>query len=129
MFGLYGVPDEIRMQLCVGTSLAIIIPTSISSFREHYQRRTVDLQVLRAWIAPIAIGVVARIFVASFAKSYVFKMVFIVVSLFLAIRLLAGKDNWKLGGNLPGDQLMAGYGLTIGALASIMGIGWGCSRI
>lgn len=125
MFGLYGVPDEIRMQLCVGTSLAIIIPTSISSFREHYQRGTVDLQVLRAWIMPIAIGVVAGIFVASFAKSYVFKMVFIVVSLFLSIRLLAGKDSWRFGRNLPGDQLMAGYGLAIGALASIMGIGGG----
>jgi uncharacterized protein len=125
MFGLYGVPDEIRMQLCVGTSLAIIIPTSISSFREHYQRGTVDLQVLRAWTAPIAIGVVGGIFAAAFAKPYVFKMVFILVCLFLAVRLLAGKDRWRLGGNLPGDQLMAGYGLTIGALASIMGIGGG----
>jgi uncharacterized protein len=125
VFGLYGVTDDIRMQLCVGTSLAIIIPTSISSFREHYQRGTVDLQVLRAWIAPIAGGVVAGVFVAAFAGPFVFKIVFVSVCLFLAVRLLAGKDNWKLGGHLPGDQLMASYGVAIGALASIMGVGGG----
>ena len=121
VFALYGVGDEIRMQLCVGTSLAIIIPTSISSFHEHYRRGTVDIQVLRAWIAPIAAGVAAGIFVAAFARPFVFKIVFVVVCLFLAVRLLAGKDNWKLGGNLPGSQLMASYGVVIGVLASIMG--------
>ena len=35
-FRLAGVPLEVRMPLCIGTSLAIIIPTSISSFRAHY---------------------------------------------------------------------------------------------
>ena len=47
-FGLAGVPLEIRMPLCVGTSLAIIIPTSIRSFRAHYARGAVDTEILRA---------------------------------------------------------------------------------
>src|SRR6516165_7426486 len=37
-FRLAGVPLEVRMPLCVGTSLAVIIPTSIRSFRAHYLR-------------------------------------------------------------------------------------------
>ena len=32
LFRVIGVPEEVRMPLCVGTSLAIIIPTSIRSF-------------------------------------------------------------------------------------------------
>src|ERR1700679_2210051 len=55
VFGLYGVPDEIRMPLCVGTSLAVIVPTSISSFLAHYKRGAVDLAVLRGWTLPIAV--------------------------------------------------------------------------
>src|ERR1700685_3673936 len=48
-FRLVGVPLEVRMPLCIGTSLAIIIPTSISSFRAHYRRGAVDMAVVKAW--------------------------------------------------------------------------------
>jgi uncharacterized protein len=125
VFGLYGVPDEIRMPLCVGTSLAVIVPTSISSFRGHYKKGAVDVRVLRMWTVPIVIGVGIGIFAASFARPIMFKSVFIAVSLFLAVRLLAGKDKWKLGEGLPGAAGMTGYGLIIGSSASVMGIGGG----
>jgi uncharacterized membrane protein YfcA len=52
-------------------------------------------------------------------------MVFVVVCLFLAVRLLAGKDKWRLGDALPGTAAMTGYGLIIGSSASLMGIGGG----
>jgi uncharacterized membrane protein YfcA len=48
-FRLAGVPLEVRMPLCIGTSLAIIIPTSISSFRAHYARGAVDMEILKRW--------------------------------------------------------------------------------
>jgi uncharacterized membrane protein YfcA len=51
--------------------------------------------------------------------------VFIIVCLFLAIRLLVGKDKWRLGDGLPGTPAMTGYGLLIGSSASLMGIGGG----
>src|SRR5471032_3552910 len=57
-FRLAGVPLEVRMPLCIGTSLAIIIPTSISSFRAHYLRGAVDMEVLRLWMAPVISGVI-----------------------------------------------------------------------
>src|SRR6201993_5566409 len=52
-FRLAGVPLEVRMPLCVGTSLAVIIPTSISAFRAQYRRGAVDMDVLRVWWLPI----------------------------------------------------------------------------
>jgi uncharacterized protein len=125
VFGFYGVPDEIRMPLCVGTSLAVIVPTSISSFLGHYRKGAVDAAVLRIWIVPNIAGVIIGIVAASFAKPMLFKIVFIIVSLFLAVRLLAGKDKWKLGEKLPCASGMAGYGFVIGSSASLMGIGGG----
>lgn len=125
VFGLYGLPDEIRMPLCIGTSLAVIVPTSISSFIGHYKKGAVDLAVLLIWILPIIVGVMAGIVIAIFAKPYLFKVVFIAVSFFLAVRLLAGKDKWKLGDKLPGVASLTGYGLIIGLSSSLMGIGGG----
>src|SRR5580700_9360938 len=54
-FRLAGVPLEVRMPLCVGTSLAVIIPTSISSFRAQYLRGAVDMNILKMWWLPIEI--------------------------------------------------------------------------
>src|SRR5258705_2151953 len=58
-FRLAAVPLEVRMPLCVGTSLAVIIPTSISSFRAHYLRGAVDMGILKMWWLPIELGVIA----------------------------------------------------------------------
>ncbi|MBR0797566.1 sulfite exporter TauE/SafE family protein [Bradyrhizobium jicamae] len=125
VFELYGVPDEIRMPLCVGTSLAVIVPTSISSFLGHTRKGQVNTGVLRMWIVPIAAGVGIGVIAAAFARPVLFKAVFILVCLFLAVRLLAGKDTWKLGDKLPGRSAMAIYGLVTGSSASLMGIGGG----
>jgi uncharacterized membrane protein YfcA len=124
-FGLYGVPDEVRMPLCIGTSLAVIVPTSISSFRGHLRKGAVDTRVLTDWIGPIAAGVILGVVAAAFAQPALFKAVFITVSLFLAVRLLIGKDRWRLGDVLPGRSGMAGYGLVIGSSSALMGIGGG----
>jgi len=55
-FRLAGVPLEVRMPLCIGTSLAIIIPTSVSSYRAHYARGAVDMEILKRWWLPVLIG-------------------------------------------------------------------------
>ena len=54
-----GVPEEYRMHVAVATSLAAIIPTSISSARSHHARGAVDWELARRWAAPM--------FVAAFA--------------------------------------------------------------
>jgi uncharacterized membrane protein YfcA len=125
VFKLHGVPDDVLMPLCVGTSLTVIVPTSISSFIGHYRKGAVDLEVLKLWALPITLGVLGGIFAASMAKPVLFKVVFIFVCLFLAIRMLAGKDKWRLGDGLPGAGTMRFYGLLIGSSASLMGIGGG----
>ncbi len=81
--------------------------------------------MLRTWALPIVIGALIGIAAASVAKPILFKSVFIIVCLFLAIRLLAGEDTWRLGDGLPGVAPMTGYGLIIGSSAALMGIGGG----
>ena len=121
-FRLAGVPLEVRMPLCVGTSLAVIIPTSISSYRAHFARGAIDKEVLRAWWLPILIGVLSGSVIARYAPERLFKIVFVMVAYFATVRLLAANENWKLGDDLPKGLLMRIFG---GLLATLMGVGGG----
>jgi uncharacterized membrane protein YfcA len=125
LFRLLGIPEEVRMPLAVGTSLAIIIPTSIRSFLAHKRKGAVDLSILRAWAVPVVAGVLAGSLVARYAPPALFKGVFVVVAGFSAVRLLFGRDSWKLGSDLPGGLVTKAYGFVIGLLSSLMGIGGG----
>src|ERR1700723_770202 len=124
-FRLAGVPLQISMPLCVGTSLAIIIPTSISSYRAHHARGAIDNEILRAWWLPILIGVLAGSVLARYAPERLFKIVFVVVAYFAAVRLLAARESWKFGDDLPKGRLMRFFGLCVGLLSTLMGVGGG----
>jgi uncharacterized membrane protein YfcA len=124
-FRLAGVPLEVRMPLCIGTSLAIIIPTSISSFRAHYLRGAVDMAVLRVWAAPVISGVILGSVIARYAPERLFKVVFVAVAWSAAARLLLGRDSWRLGDTLPSGFLMKVYGGVVGLLSTLMGVGGG----
>src|SRR5471032_3442389 len=79
-FRLAEVPLDVRMPLCIGTSLAIIIPTSIRSWRAHHARGAVDLEILRSWWVPVLIGVAAGSVTARYAPERLFKIVFVMVA-------------------------------------------------
>ena len=125
VFGILNVPETVRMPLCVGTSLAVIIPTSLRSFQAHRARGAVDLTILKAWAIPVCAGVVIGSLVARYAPAGLFKLVFVVVATLSAIRLLFGKDSWRLKGELHDGLLMKAYGALIGVLSVLMGIGGG----
>ena len=124
-FRLAGVPLEVRMPLCIGTSLAIIIPTSIRSFRAHHARGAVDLEILRQWWVAILIGVLAGSITARYAPERLFKFVFVGVAWSAAARLLLARDSWKFGDDVPKGPLMRLYGFFIGLLSTLMGVGGG----
>src|SRR5215217_1865618 len=67
VFGAIGVSDDVRMQLCVGTSIAIIVPTNIYSFRTHSARGAVLMDVVRAWTIPAIVGVALGSAIAALA--------------------------------------------------------------
>ena len=124
-FRLAGVPVEVRMPLCIGTSLAIIIPTSISSFRAHFARGAVDMEILKRWWLPIVLGVAAGSVTARFAPERLFKIVFVMVAWSAATRLLLARESWKFGDDMPKGFLMRLYGFFVGLLSTLMGVGGG----
>ncbi len=125
VFRVIGVPEDVRMPLCVGTSLAVIIPTSIRSFNAHRAKGMVDMSILKIWAVPVVLGVIVGSYIARFAPADLFKIIFVIVAIFSALRLLFASDRWQLGTEMPGRVLMTVYGGVIGVLSALMGIGGG----
>lgn len=127
VFRVVGVPEDVRMQLCIGTSLAIIVPTTIRSYRAHAAKGAVLPGVVRAWAGPAVVGVGIGAVTAALAPSAVFRVAFAAIALFIALKTLFGRDDWRLGDELPGRALMSFYGCIVGLFSSLMGVSGGAT--
>ena len=125
VFRVLGVPDDVRMQLCVGTSIAIILPTTIRSFLTHRAKGLVIPRVIRLWALPAVVGVTCGAVIAAFAPPAVFKLAFVLIAGFIATKFLFAGDRWNLGDDLPGTLPMTLYGFGIGLAGSLMGVSGG----
>jgi uncharacterized membrane protein YfcA len=125
IFRVLGVPEDVRMQLCIGTSLAIIIPTTVRSYLGHKKRGAVVPEVMRVWTLPAIAGVIVGAIAASYAPAAVFKVAFLVFVSFVAVRMLWGTDRWSLGTHLPGRALQSFFGFITGLFSSLVGVSGG----
>jgi uncharacterized membrane protein YfcA len=125
VFGVLGVPPEVRMQLCVGTSLAIIVPTTFSSYRAHRARGAVMEDVVRVWSLPAVAGVLLGAVIAAFAPGWVFQLTFALIASVIALRLLIGRDDWRVADDLPQGPELQVYGFGVGLSSALMGVSGG----
>lgn len=125
VFGLLGVEEAVRMHLAIGTSLAVIVPTSIRSFVSHKARGAVDMALLKSWILAVPAGVVAASLIAAFVSSGGLRAIFAVISVLVGVRMLLNKRSWRIGADLPANPQRAAVGCVIGLLSALMGIGGG----
>jgi uncharacterized protein len=125
VFRALGVPEDVRMQLCVGTSIVIIVPTNVRSFLAHRAKGAVMMDVVRVWAIPAVLGVALGAAIAAFAPGTVLKLAFVVIASTISCKLLFGGDTWRLGAQLPGRTGMMGYGFLVGLASSLMGISGG----
>ncbi|MEL7428517.1 MAG: sulfite exporter TauE/SafE family protein, partial [Pseudomonadota bacterium] len=125
MLGILGVDEAVRMHVAVGTSLAIIVPTSLRSFMGHYAKGVVDMELLRHFMVVVPLGVITASVVAAFISSGMLRTIFAVAALLISAKLLFGRDNWKLGDDIPKGPASYFSGWLIGFLSTFMGIGGG----
>ncbi len=124
LFGALGVDDDLRLHLAVGTSLAVIVPTSIRSFTAHRARGAVDMDLLRSMAVPVVVGVGLGTLLARYASDDVLKVVWVGAATLMAIKLIFGRD-WLLGDRIPGQPFRALYGGFVGLVSTLMSVGGG----
>lgn len=124
-FTALGFGGPFVMQVCLATSLATIIVTSMRSVMSHNRKGAVDWDVLRGWAPGIVIGAVVGVLVASNLRSAVLQGIFGFLGVFIGLYLAFGKASWRLADDMPVGPVRAGLSGMIGFLSVLMGIGGG----
>jgi len=124
-FALIGVDPAIRMHLTIGTSLAVMVPTAARSFYIHKERGTVDMALVKRLTPWTIAGVGIGTLIASAVQGTILKVIWVTAAVFMLTRLLLGRDDWRLGDEIPRHPGPGIYAACIGALGTVMSIGGG----
>ncbi len=125
VFAFLDVADENRFHLAIGTSLAVMIPTTLRSYFAHRSGGTADGRFVQRLAVPVLIGVIVGSVIAKASSDIVLKCVWITFSLVLVIKLFFGRESWRLGDHVPNSWAVEGYGVLVGAISTIMSVGGG----
>ncbi|WP_296429633.1 sulfite exporter TauE/SafE family protein [Yoonia sp.] len=125
VFSALGYDSPQLMQICLGTSLATIIVTSLRSVLAHNKKGAVDWEILKTWVVGIAIGAALGVAVASTLRSDVLQAIFGGLAICVGLYMALGSAEWRLGPQMPGGVLRAVLSPVLGFLSVLMGIGGG----
>lgn len=117
-------PAEQVMHLALGTSLASIMFTSISSLRAHHAHGAVNWAVVRGLTPGIIAGTLGGTLVAAQLSTAFLKVFFVVFLYYVATQMIMNIKP-KPSRELPGVMGMFSAGGVIGAVSSLVGIGGG----
>ena len=119
-----GIPDAVIMHLALGTSLASIMFTAVSSFLAHHKRGAVHWDVVRKIVIVIFSGTFIGSCIAAQLTTRFLKGFFVLFLYYVAVQMLTNKKP-KASRQIPGHGAMFGVGNVIGVVSSLVGIGGG----
>jgi uncharacterized membrane protein YfcA len=124
-FQTLGYGGDQLMQMCLATSLATIIVTSVRSVMSHNKKGAVDWDILKSWAPGIVIGAVVGMFVVSGLRSSTLQAIFGVLALIVGLYMGFGRAEWRLGQAMPRGISRGALSPAVGFLSVLMGIGGG----
>jgi uncharacterized membrane protein YfcA len=124
LFQGLGVSAESAMVIATATSLATIVPTSVSSIRAHAKKGNVDAVLLKQWGAFILLGVLLGSWLVTRINGQWLTMLFGVIATLSAVNMLLGRKD-ALFKQLPGRVGQSVIATHIGLFSSLVGIGGG----
>lgn len=125
IFTSLSFPNEILMHMAIGSSLATIIPTSISSARAHYHRGSIEIDIIKKWAPGIFLGAIIGGLSGNYFSVNELKYLFASIAFFVALNMFF-KEHLRLGNCLPKSRLLnIVISSLIGFVSSLMGVGAG----
>lgn len=125
LFQSFGVSPESAMVIATATSLATIVPTSISSIRSHHKKGNVDFELLKNWALFILIGVLLGSWLVTRIDGTFLTALFGTIATLSALNMLFSTGKAALVKQLPGKAGQSVMGSSIGFFSSMVGIGGG----
>jgi len=123
IFGSLGLNNDYVMHLAVGTSFAIIVPTSISSVLTHHKFKAVDFNIVKTYGLYAILGAVLGTIIASRLKTQQLILFFVIVTFFLGIYLIFLKEKKIESKSDFKTYYKILFGFVSGFVSAPMGIG------
>jgi uncharacterized protein len=123
IFGSLGIDPQYIMHLAVGTSFAIIIPTSTVSVLTHHKYKAVDFDIVKSYGIFVILGVILGTIFAASLKTKSLVLFFSIIIFLLSIYLLLLKEKEKnviIQIKLYSKVIL---GFLVGFISAPMGIG------
>ena len=121
--------QSITMHIAVATSLALIIPTAISSSWGHFKKNVVDLNIIRNFFIAIIIGSILGALFAQIISGDGLRILFGIMATFASFNMLQ-RNQFILGSEMPRSlSFNSLIGFIIGSFSSMVGIGGGALSI
>lgn len=120
-----GYASDHLMQICLATSLATIIVTSLRSVQSHHKKGAVDWDILRGFAPGIVIGAVIGMFTVSGLRTLTLQVIFGGLAFLIGLYMMFGKTSWRLAEAMPMGLGRVLWSPVIGFLSVLMGIGGG----
>ncbi len=114
-----------RMHLSVGTSLAIIIPTSIISTKTHMEYDAVDFKLIKSFGIFILFGVIGGTFLAVNLKTPAFVLFFSIMAFIVGLFFIFFREQLLKNPKMISDSAKNISGVIIGFISVLLGIGGG----
>lgn len=124
-FSALGYASAELMQICLATSLATIIVTSLRSVLSHNRKGAVDWDILRGWAPGIVLGAILGVLVAASLRSTVLQGIFGFLGIVVGLYLGFGRTSWQIAPEMPRGIVRAVLSPVLGFLSVLMGIGGG----
>jgi len=124
-FSALGFDSPQLMQMCLATSLATIIVTSLRSLHAHNKKGAVDWAILKTWAIGIVIGAVLGVLLVSTLRTLTLQLIFGGLAIIVGLYMTFGRNHWRLGQAMPTGLARAALSPLLGFLSVLMGIGGG----
>ncbi len=111
------------MQICLATSLATIVFTSMRSVASHHKKGMVDWDILKTWAPGIMIGALISVYVAAGLRSDTLMLIFGGLALIGGLYMAISKSEWRLGDTMPTGVARAILSPILGFSSVLAGIG------
>jgi uncharacterized membrane protein YfcA len=125
LFQSFGVSAQSAMLIATATSLATIVPTSLSSLRSHHHKGNVDFSLLQSWGMFVLLGVIiGSLLVTQYGGQWL-SLLFCVIASLSAFNMLFRARESTVSDSLPGKLGQRMIAICIGFFSAMVGIGGG----
>ena len=114
-----------RMHISVGTSLAIIVPTSIISAKTHMEHKAVDVNLVKSFGIFIVLGVIGGTFLAINLRTSDFILFFSIMAFIVGLFFIFFRDKFLENPKKIKDSIKNISGVAVGFISVLLGIGGG----